>query len=204
MAESNSLTVYVVDDDASVRDALELFLRTVGENVRTFESGDAFLDEYSPDWRGCILLDIQMPGTSGVDVQEKLIERSCTMPIIFVTGNADVPMAVEAMHQGAFDFIQKPYRDEELMERISQAMETHRQTQDEAEYRQSIRNRIETLTPREREVMQHVVSGAANKVVAMDLGLSQRTVEVHRSRVMEKMGARSLAELVRMSMSAPL
>ncbi|MDP6435747.1 MAG: response regulator [Gammaproteobacteria bacterium] len=204
MPEIKPLTVYVVDDDAAVRDSLDLFLRAVGERVRTFESGDAFLDAYSPEWRGCILLDIQMPGTSGVDVQEKLIKMNCTMPIIFVTGNADVPMAVEAMHQGAFDFIQKPYRDDELMERISQAMEIHRQSQDEAEYCKDIQRRAATLTPREREVMQHVVSGAANKVVAMDLGLSQRTVEVHRSRVMEKMGARSLAELVRMSISASL
>jgi FixJ family two-component response regulator len=201
MAETNPLTIYVVDDDAAIRDSLNLFLTVVGENVQTFESGDAFLGAYSPAWRGCILLDIQMPGTSGVDVQEQLLEKRCTMPIIFVTGNADVPIAVEAMHQGAFDFIQKPYHDEELMERISQAMKVHRQMQDAADQHEDIQCRIKMLTPREHEVMQHVVSGAANKVVAMDLGLSQQTVEVHRSRVMEKMGARSLAELVRMSLS---
>ena len=142
-----------------------------------------------------------MPGTSGLDVQDRLREQRCTMPIIFVTGHGDVPMAVDAMHQGAFDFLQKPYRDQDLLDRIGLALEADREKQDEAEYQREIQDRMDTLTPREREVMQHVVSGAANQVIALDLDLSQRTVEVHRARVMEKMQAKTLADLVRMSLT---
>ncbi len=194
--------VYIVDDDPGILDALELLLTTIGYSVRVFQTGTALLDAWSSDWVGCLLLDVSMPGISGIAVQEELYKRKSTLPIIFVTGHGDVPMAVNAMHRGAFDFIQKPYHDDELLERITVAFEVGREQSASAIADKEIARRINTLTPREREVMGHIVDGAANKVIAMDLGLSQRTIEVHRSRVMEKMQARSLAALVRMSIGA--
>lgn len=196
----NEPSVHVVDDDEAVRDSLRLLLVSVGLPSRLFESAQDFLDQYSEDWRGCIVLDIRMPGMSGMELQQQLGSRKCSMPIIFVTGHGDVPMAVEAMHSGAFDFIQKPFRDQELLDRINQALGWDDQHHSEKEQRNEVQERASSLTPREREVMECVVRGQANKVIAMDLGLSQRTVEIHRARVMEKMQARSLADLVRMSM----
>lgn len=193
-------SVYVVDDDEAVRDSLRLLMVSVGLPSRLFESAQDFLDQYSDDWRGCIVLDIRMPGMSGMELQQQLSSRQCSMPIIFVTGHGDVPMAVEAMHSGAFDFIQKPFRDQELLDRINQALGWDDQHHSEEEQRRAVQEQSASLTPREREVMECVVRGQANKVIAMDLGLSQRTVEIHRARVMEKMQARSLADLVRMSM----
>jgi two-component system response regulator FixJ len=192
-------TVFIVDDDDAVRDSLDLLLTAEGFDVRSFESGDAFLEANPDDTVGCILLDIRMPGTSGIEVQDELVKRESALPVIFITGHGDVPMAVDAMHNGAFDFIQKPFRNEELMERVGQALTASIADQDAKKRRQEARERYATLTPREREVMDMVAQGAANKVIAMDLDLSQRTVEIHRSRVMEKMGARSLAALVKMS-----
>jgi two-component system response regulator FixJ len=192
-------TVFIVDDDDAVRDSLDLLLTAEGFDVRSFESGDAFLEANPDDTVGCILLDIRMPGTSGIEVQDELVKRESALPVIFITGHGDVPMAVDAMHKGAFDFIQKPFRNEELMERVGQALTASIADQDAKKRRQEARERYATLTPREREVMDMVAQGAANKVIAMDLDLSQRTVEIHRSRVMEKMGARSLAALVKMS-----
>jgi FixJ family two-component response regulator len=192
-------TVFIVDDDDAVRDSLDLLLTAEGFDVSSFESGDAFLEANPGDTTGCILLDIRMPGTSGIEVQDELVKRDSSLPIIFITGHGDVPMAVEAMHKGAFDFIQKPFHNEELMERVGQALAASIADQDINQRRQEARERYTTLTPREREVMDMVAQGAANKVIAMDLELSQRTVEIHRSRVMEKMGARSLAALVKMA-----
>lgn len=192
--------VFVVDDDQAVRDSLGLLLRSMGQKARLFDSAQAFLDDYDPNMAGCIVLDIRMPGMSGMELQQKLKTMHCTVPIIFVTGHGDVPMAVEAMHHGAFDFIQKPFRDQDLLDRINQALAAdaeHRSTEDQ---RTAVRQRHATLTPREQEIMGCVVRGLTNKVIAMDLELSQRTVEIHRARVMEKMHARSLAELVRMSL----
>ncbi len=192
-------SVFIVDDDAAVRDSLSLLLKSVGIQSRIFTSGDEFLTAYEPDWAGCILLDIRMPGVSGMEVQRRLVERDCTLPIIFITGHGDIPMAVEAMHLGAHDFVQKPFHDQELLDRIQAALNANREQQDDIELKRSVRERFESLTPREAEVMGAVVKGHANKVIAMDLDLSQRTVEIHRARVMEKMQVRSLAELVKLS-----
>lgn len=194
-------TVYVVDDDQAVRDSLGLLLRSVGLPCQLFESGQAFLDAWQDDWHGCLLLDIRMPGMSGMELHERLRERHISIPVIFVTGHGDVPMAVEAMRNGAFDFIQKPYRDQELLDRVNQALNWEASQRSTENRRRELQQRYESLTPREREVMECVVRGLANKVIAMDLELSQRTVEIHRARVMEKMGARSLAELVRMALA---
>lgn len=192
-------SVFIVDDDAAVRDSLSLLLKSVGIKSSAFSSGDEFLDAYQPDWAGCILLDIRMPGISGMEVQRRLVERDCTLPIIFITGHGDIPMAVEAMHLGAHDFVQKPFHDQELLDRIQIALNANREQQDDIELKRSVKDRYESLTPREAEVMGAVVKGHANKVIAMDLDLSQRTVEIHRARVMEKMQVRSLAELVKLS-----
>jgi len=191
-------TIFVVDDDSAVRDALKLLLRSVGQAVETFGSGQEFLEAYSEDRPGCLVLDIRMPGMSGLELQQKLNERHSILPIIFITGHGDVPMAVEAMQAGAVDFIQKPFRDQDLIDRINQALEKDNNNRAALGVRNDIRHRLETLTPREREVLDLVVHGKANKVIAGDLKLSQRTVEIHRARVMEKMQASSLAHLVRM------
>jgi len=192
-------TVFIIDDDAAVRDSLSFLLKSVGIESLSFASGDEFLEAYKPDWEGCILLDIRMPGISGMEVQRRLVERDCTLPIIFITGHGDIPMAVEAMHLGAHDFVQKPFHDQELLDRIQAALSDRRDKQDEAEQKRTIQQRYGTLTPRETEVMAAVAKGHANKVIAMDLELSQRTVEIHRARVMEKMQVRSLAELVKLA-----
>ena len=191
-------TVFVVDDDAPVRDGLRLLLRSVGHRVETFGSAQEFLDAYADDRPGCLVLDVRMPGMSGLDLQEQLNERRAILPIIFITGHGDVPMAVEAMQCGAFDFLQKPFRDQDLLDRVQRAMVRDGESRGRLAARAQIRSRLATLTPRELEVMELVTSGKANKVVGADLGVSQRTVEIHRAHVMEKMGANSLAELVRM------
>jgi FixJ family two-component response regulator len=177
---------------------LKLLLRSVGQAVETFSSGPEFVDAYTEDRPGCLVLDIRMPGMSGLELQQKLNERHSILPIIFITGHGDVPMAVEAMQAGAVDFIQKPFRDQDLIDRINQALEKDANNRAALGERNDIRRRLETLTPREREVLDLVVHGKANKVIAGDLKLSQRTVEIHRARVMEKMQASSLAHLVRM------
>jgi FixJ family two-component response regulator len=191
-------SIFVVDDDSAVRDSLKLLLRSVGQAVETYGSGQEFLDGYNDDRAGCLVLDIRMPGMSGLELQQKLNERHSILPIIFITGHGDVPMAVEAMQAGAVDFIQKPFRDQDLIDRINQALEKDNNNRAALGERNDIRRRLETLTPREREVLDLVVHGKANKVIAGDLKLSQRTVEIHRARVMEKMQASSLAHLVRM------
>lgn len=191
-------TVFIVDDDTAVRDALKFLLRSVGHPVEAFASAQDFLDAYRDDRPGCLVLDIRMPGMSGLELQEKLVERRSIVPIIFITGHGDVPMAVEAMQAGAMDFIQKPFRDQDLLDRINQALEKDATNRAALGELNVIRERLTSLTPREREVMDLVVHGKANKVIAGDLDLSQRTVEIHRARVMEKMQASSLAHLVRM------
>ena len=198
MGESD-VAVHIVDDDAAVRDSLALLLRTVGLPSRAYASGDEFLAAYAPRHVECLVTDIRMPGLSGLELQQELAERHVDIPIIFITGHGDIPMAVKAMKSGAVDFIQKPFRDQDLLDRIHQALQIARSSQDARLETTTIQERVGTLTPREREVMDKVVKGCANKVIAMDLGVSQRTVELHRARVMQKMGARSLAELVRLA-----
>lgn len=190
--------VFVVDDDEAVRTAIALLMRSVSLRVETFHSAAAFLDAFDASRAGCLVLDLRMPGMSGLELQRALAARGSRLPIVFVTGHGDVPDAVQALQAGAMDFIQKPFRDHELLERVQRALEVSVTRRDDEADRETLRQRVERLTPREREVMDRVVSGQANKAVAMDLGVSERTVEIHRSRVMSKMEACSLAELVRM------
>jgi two-component system response regulator FixJ len=167
-----------------------------------YPSAQAFLAAYSPDQPGCLVLDVRMPGMSGLELQHQLNRRGAIVPVIFITGHGDVPMAVEAMQEGAFDFVQKPFRDQELLERVNRALDKDRTTREQLNQTGGTRERFASLTPREREVMLLMVDGKANKVMAGDLGVSQRTVEIHRARVMEKMEARSLAHLVRMAIDS--
>jgi len=190
--------VYVVDDDQAVRDALQLLLRSVKIESQVFASGQDFLAALDGDARGCVLLDIRMPGMSGMDVQEEMNQRGAGLTVIFLTGHGDIPMAVQAMQEGAFDFVQKPFRDQDLLDTIRRALERSEAHHEQREQVDEIRTRLGILTPRESEVLEKVVVGKSNKVIASDLGLSTRTVEIHRSRVMEKMQADSLAHLVRM------
>jgi two-component system response regulator FixJ len=191
-------TVYIVDDDQSIRLAMEFLMRSVGIDYAIFQSGDDFLGQYSNEFAGCLVLDIRMPGLGGLELQEKLIEMDSGLPIIFITGHGDVPMAVEAMQKGAVDFIQKPFRDQDLLDRIGTAMQADRERRSERRQKADVQERIAKLTKREKEVLDLVVTGKPNKVIAYELGVSQRTVEIHRARVMEKMQARSLADLVKM------
>ena len=191
-------TVFVVDDDDAVRDSLLDLVDSVGLNVEAFSSAQSFLDSYDPLRPGCLVLDIRMPGMSGLDLQDRLSEIGSVLPIIFITGHGDIPMAVRAMQRGAVDFIQKPFRDQELLDRINDALEKGTRSFEVQEQQAEFTTRVKNLTQREREVMEMIVNGKANKVIAIDLGLSQRTVELHRARVMEKMKARTLADLVRM------
>jgi FixJ family two-component response regulator len=198
MNRSGPPTVFVVDDDAPVRDGLKLLLRSIGHRVEAYASGQEFLNAYNDDRPGCLVLDVRMPGMSGLDLQERLNERQAILPIIFITGHGDVPMAVEALHAGALDFLQKPFRDQELLDRIARALEKDAANRRELLELKEIAARFRSLTARERSVMELVVRGKPNKVIAGDLDISQRTVEIHRARVMEKTEASSLAHLVRM------
>jgi len=195
-------TVYVVDDDQAIRHAMELLMRSVGLDYEIFHSADDFLSKHSNDRAGCLVLDIRMPGLGGLELQEKLNDMGSTLPIIFITGHGDVPMAVEAMQKGAVDFIQKPFRDQELLDRVSEALTTDQERRSAREEKAEVLSRIEKLTNRERQVLDLVVTGKPNKVIAYELGVSQRTVEIHRARVMEKMQAKSLADLVRMHLAS--
>jgi two-component system response regulator FixJ len=203
---SSAATVYVVDDDDGMRRALSLLLNTVGYKTAAFASPKDFLEKFQPDTAGCLILDIRMPGMSGLELQQRLNRMGSMLPVIFITGHGDVPMAVQAMKEGAFEFVQKPFRDQDLLDRINHALEQDRENRGTLARRADVLHRIESLTPREKQVMDLVVDGAANKVIAIDLGLSERTVEIHRAKVMEKMGARSVAHLVKLqlSMSAEL
>jgi len=194
--------VFIVDDDEAVRGSLKLLLKSVGLPAATYPSAQAFLAAYNSSQPGCVVLDVRMPGMSGLELQQLLNLRGATVPVIFVTGHGDIPMAVEAMQHGAFDFLQKPFRDQDLLDRIQRALELDRATRQQLKEQDRIRERMQSLTPRERAVLKLVTSGKPNKVMAADLGVSQRTVEIHRARVMEKMGASSLAQLVRMVLDA--
>lgn len=193
--------VYVVDDDAPVRDSLTMLIRSMGYKVQGFESAPDFLEAYD-DGPGCLVLDIRMPQMSGLDLQEVLVERRAILPIIFMTGHGDVPMAVQAMRGGAVDFLQKPLRDQDLLDRINEALRKDAENRELLAQHQATAARLTQLTAREREVLDLVVAGKANKVIAYELDVSQRTVEIHRARVMEKMRATSLAHLVRMVVEA--
>src|ERR1700724_1905735 len=193
--------VYVIDDDDGMRRALSLLLSTVGYKALVFASPSDFLAHFDPDTHGCLVLDIRMPGMSGLELQQHLNRMGSMLPVIFITGHGDVPMAVQAMKEGAFEFIQKPFRDQDLLDRINHALKQDAENRSTVARRADIQHRLESLTPRERQVMDFVVDGAANKVIAIDLALSERTVEIHRAKVMEKMGARSVAHLVKLHLT---
>ena len=193
-------TIFVVDDDEVVRNSLRFLLKSVGLQAQTLASASEFLATYKPSQPGCLVLDVRMPGMSGLELQQQLNLRGAVIPVIFITGHGDIPMAVEAMQQGAFDFLQKPFRDQDLIDRIQRALERDGRNRAALDQHAKIRERLDSLTPREREVLALMTRGKPNKIMAADLGVSQRTVEIHRARVMEKSGAASLAQLVRMVM----
>ncbi len=194
---SEASTVYVVDDDPAMRDSLRWLLESVDFQVHVFESATAFLEQYEGHRPACLVLDVRMPGMSGLDLQDELVRRDVTIPMIMISAHGDVPVAVRALKTGAIDFIEKPFSDQLLLDRVRQALEKDQKASQTDEAKDAIRARTETLTPREKEVMELVVAGNPNKAVASKLGLSQKTVEIHRARVMSKMSAGSLAELVR-------
>src|SRR6185312_13673285 len=191
--------VFVVDDDEAVRSALKLLLKSVGLTATALPTAQQFLATYDPLQPGCLVLDVRMPGMSGLELQEHLNLKGAVIPVIFITGHGDVPMAVEAMQQGAFDFLQKPFRDQELLDRVQRAIAKDRSVREVLRGNDTIRRRLESLTAREHDVLELVAAGAPNKIIAHELGISQRTVEIHRARVMEKMNAESLAHLVHMT-----
>ncbi len=197
----NQPIVYVVDDDDNMRRAVTTLIKTVGYSPVAFSAAKEFLAAYDENQPGCLLLDVRMPGMSGLELQQELGRAGSILPIIFMTGHGDVPMAVQAMKEGAFDFLQKPFRDQDLIDCLNRALKVDAENRASLEKHADIKHRFQSLTPREAEVMEMLVDGRANKVIAIDLGLSERTVEIHRANVMEKMGVRSVAHLVRMKLA---
>ena len=194
--------VHIVDDDAAMRDSLRWLIESVGLAARTYATAEEFLAEYDDGGPGALVLDIRMPGLSGLELQEKLRRQGVAIPIIIITAHADVPIAIRALKAGAMDFIEKPFSDQILLDRVRNAIERDRDQRHLAAKRAAIAAQVAQLTPREREVMGLVVAGKANKVIASELGLSQKTVEVHRARVMRKMRADSVAQLVQLAMES--
>ena len=190
-------TVFIVDDDDAIRDSMSMLMETIGLNTQSFASAQEFLDSFDVDKPGCLVLDIRMPGMSGLELQQELVRKNSMLPIVFVTGHGDIPMAVQAIQNGAADFIQKPFRDQDLIDRVNTALTDDEAFRKEVAETRQLKALAETLTPREHEVMDLIVAGDANKVAAHKLGVSQRTIEIHRARVMEKMKANNLAQLVR-------
>lgn len=190
-------TVFIVDDDEGVRDGLSMLLSTVGQPCQSFASAGAFLDQYDLANRGCLVLDIRMPRMSGLELQSELNARGSDLPIIFITGHGDIPMAVEAMRRGALDFIRKPFREQDLLDRINEALDVELVRRKKAMETSELVDRINSLTDREKAVFEAVADGKMNKVIGFDLGISERTVEVHRANVMKKLNVRTLAELIR-------
>jgi FixJ family two-component response regulator len=195
-----SPVVYVLDDDDGMRNALVALIGTIGHEPVAYSRPSEFLRDFDPERPGCLVLDVRMPEMSGLEVQQELNRRGAMVPVLLITGHGDVPMAVQAMKNGAFEFLQKPFRDQELIDGINRALRKDAEGREAIARVAEVKRRAETLSPREREVMRLVVDGRANKVIAIDLGLSERTVEIHRANVMEKMRAQSVAHLVKMSM----
>jgi FixJ family two-component response regulator len=192
-------TIFLVDDNPSVRKALTRLLKSEGYDVLAFASAREFLGHTFDDRPTCLVLDIRMPGLSGIDLQRELNTARTILPVVFITGHGDVPTSVRAMKDGAVDFLPKPVKDTDLLSAIEQALERAAREHAKRDEIEDIQNRIDTLTPRERQVLEHIVSGALNKQVAFDLGTVEKTIKVHRARVMDKMGVNSLAELVRLA-----
>lgn len=195
-------TVFIIDDDDEVRDAIALLMRSVGLPVQGFDSARAYLDRFDPARPGCLVLDVRMRGMSGLELQERLAEERLHPPIIMVTGHGDVPMAVRAVKNGAVDFLEKPFNDQVLLDAVHRAFELDAAQRGAASQRADIEERLGRLTRREREVLEQIAAGKRNKVIAAELGISQSTVEAHRAKVMEKLQARSLSELMRLLLLA--
>ena len=191
--------VFVVDDDPSIREAIKSLITLVGLRVETFGTAREFLQSKRPDLPGCVVLDVELPGLSGLDLQRELAAHGIKLPIIFITGYGDIPMSVRAMKAGALEFLTKPFRDQDLLDAIQQALERDRAARQHSREIAGLRQRFDALTSREREVMNLVVGGWLNKQIGFELKISEITVKIHRGRVMGKMGAQSLAELVRMT-----
>lgn len=201
MSASTEPTVFIIDDDAEVREAIELLMKSVGLATRSFASAQDYLDQFDAGLAGCLVLDVRMKGMSGIDLQERLGREPIHPPVIIITGHGDVPMAVRAVKAGAVDFIEKPFHDQTLLDAVHRAFDQDADNRGEASRLADIQERLTRLTPREREILQQVVAGKRNKVIAADLGISQSTVEAHRAKVMEKMEARSLSDLMRMTLA---
>ena len=202
MTAEATATVFIVDDDQAMRTSLQWLIESTGMSVKTYESADAFLADYYPGRAGCLLLDVRMPGMSGLELQAYLAREGFRIPVILITGHGDVAMAVRAMKAGAMDFIEKPFHDEDLLRSLRNALDHDQKTRANRLARADIAMRLAELTPREHEVMAMVTDGKSNKEIAAALGVSAKTVEAHRARVMEKMRAEALAELVRMALIA--
>ena len=195
----NEGVVFVVDDDASMRHSTECLIRSIGLNAMTFASADQFLKHKRPDTPACLLLDMRMPGLSGLDLQKELAQAGVDIPIIFITGHGDIPMTVQAMKAGAIEFLTKPYRDQDLIDAVCEGLKRDGVARTEQTKLRDLKRRFDSLTPREREVMTLVVSGLLNKQIAAQLGSTEQTVKFHRGHIMQKMQAVSLADLVRMA-----
>jgi len=195
-------TVFIIDDDASIRKSLSRLLRSAGYTAETFASAEEFLGREHFNGIGCLLLDVQMPGLSGMDLQKELHKADYHMPIIFITGHGDIPMSVEAMKKGAVDFLIKPFDDRKLLQAVESAIERNRQTRAEYDETLDIRKRIELLTPRENEILRYVITGMLNKQIALKLDIAEKTIKIHRGRIMEKLRVHSVADLVRLAEKA--
>jgi FixJ family two-component response regulator len=195
---AESPTVFIIDDDPLIRSMIELLIRASGRALASFAAAADFLSAHVPQGAGCLICDICMPGMTGLELQAELNRAGSTLPVIFISARSDIPTAVTAMQRGAFDFLVKPFSNEELLERVEAALGRNQQLRHERQELEQIRARRESLTPRERDILNRMAKGLSNKVMSHELSLSVRTVELHRARVMDKMGARSIAELVRM------
>jgi len=194
--------VFIIDDDPSVRKSLSRLLRTSGFNVETYESGEHFLSREPYHGIGCVVLDIRMPGLSGMDLYDELISARRVLPIIFITGYGDIPMSVRAMKKGAIDFLPKPFNEEDLLQALDKAIETDKKAKEEQAEHNHAMWLVEQLTPREREIVPYVISGMLNKQIAFKMGIAEKTIKVHRGRIMKKLGVKSVADLVRLAEKA--
>lgn len=193
--------VFIVDDEPDVRDAISLLVSSVDLNAESFASAREFLDAYDPARPGCLILDVRLPGMNGLEAQKVMRERGISLPIIFISGHGDIPMAVRAVREGALDFVEKPFRDDALLACVQRAVELDGENRQQEGARQEIEAQLETLTPREVEVLERLIDGKVNKIIARELDVSTRTVEIHRARVLHKMGADNVSQLVRMALS---